>query len=101
MHAALNPYSWTQYIHILCCRLGAKQATVRLVGGAYPLINPDAADLGGAHVRIKVHQVSTLITLSGLVQHHCASVLAARQCIAAEYFLRRMHMITQGIEAVV
>ena len=30
-----------------------------MVGGAYPLINPDAANLGGAHVRIKVRQFPT------------------------------------------
>lgn len=42
---------------------------MRVVGGAYPLINPDAADLGGAHVRVKVHQFSTTPTIIGYMQH--------------------------------
>ena len=33
---------------------------MRLVGGSYPLIHPDAADLGGAHVRVKVRQATYL-----------------------------------------
>lgn len=54
---------------------------MRLVGGGYPLISPDAADLGCAHIRIKVHQHSSLNTFSGCMHHHCTAVLAARQCI--------------------
>ncbi|KAK9824985.1 hypothetical protein WJX81_003682 [Elliptochloris bilobata] len=39
---------------LLHVRPGARQAGGRWVGGTYPLIHPDAADLGGALVRVKV-----------------------------------------------
>ncbi len=35
-------------------RSGSMVADARWVGGVYPLIHPEAADLGGASVRLKV-----------------------------------------------
>ena len=37
-------------------RTGGVVADARWVGGVYPLIHPEAADLGGASVRLKVRR---------------------------------------------
>jgi hypothetical protein len=37
-------------------RSGSMVADARWVGGVYPLIHPEATDLGGASVRLKVRR---------------------------------------------